>query len=194
MTSTSDPRAAFAAATRATLDVVLDLPAQDLGRSTPCTELDVAALRGHLLTVFRRVAHVGRGGAPADVPPVPAPVEDVDGALRTAADDALAVWSDPALLTRELAHPAGTMPGAALLATYVGELVTHAWDVGTAVGRPVVVADDVVAVGSAASHQLLPRGERPPGFPFGPEVAAPADASPLEALVAWQGRDPRAVA
>jgi uncharacterized protein (TIGR03086 family) len=173
MTSTSDPRAAFAAATRATLDVVLDLPAQDLGRSTPCTELDVA---------------------PADVPPVPAPVEDVDGALRTAADDALAVWSDPALLTRELAHPAGTMPGAALLATYVGELVTHAWDVGTAVGRPVVVADDVVAVGSAASHQLLPRGERPPGFPFGPEVAAPADASPLEALVAWQGRDPRAVA
>ncbi|SDP45944.1 TIGR03086 family protein [Klenkia soli] len=191
MTSTSDPRPAFTAATRATLDVVLDLPVDALHRPTPCAELDVSDLRGHLLTVFRRVAHVGRGGAPFDVPQVPAPVDDLDDALRVAADDALAVWADPALLTRELQHPAGTLPGAALLATYVGELVTHAWDVGVAVGRPVVVADDVVAVGSAASHQLLPPGERPPGFPFGPEVDAPADATPLEALVAWQGRDPR---
>jgi len=190
MTDT-DPRPAFTAAVRAALPVALDVAPADLARRTPCAEFDVATLRGHLLTVLRRVAHVGRGGAPFDLPHVTTDVPDVDAALADAADDAVSVWDDPALLGRTLTHPAGPMPGAALLATYVGEVLTHAWDLGVALGRPVAVADEVVAVGAAPSRRILPPGERPAEFPFGDEVPAPADATPLEAMVAWLGRDPR---
>ena len=52
-------------------------------------------------------------------------------------------------------------------------------------------ADDVVAAGAGPSRRILPPGRRPAEFPFGDEVPAPADATPLEALVAWLGRDPR---
>ena len=187
-----DPRPAFDAAVLAVLDVVRAVPAGALDGPTPCTEFDVRTLRGHLLTVLRRTAHVGRGGAPQDVPHVVTDVleDELPAAFTTAADDARSVWADPGLLTRTVQHPIGPMPGAALLATYVGELCTHAWDLAAALGRPLVVDPAVVAVGDAASRRLLPPGERPPGFPFAPEVPAPADATPLERLVAWQGRDP----
>ncbi|MEI4271927.1 TIGR03086 family metal-binding protein [Klenkia sp. LSe6-5] len=189
MTDT-DPRPAFTAAVHAALPVAQHVPADDLHRPTPCAEFDVATLRGHLLAVLRRVAHVGRGGAPFELPHVTTDVPDVDAALTDAADDALAVWSDPDLLDRTLTHPAGPMPGRALLATYTGEVLTHAWDLGVALGRRVEVADEVVAAGAAPSRRILPPGVRPAEFPFGDEVPAPADATPLEQLVAWLGRDP----
>ncbi len=191
--TTTDPRAAFDAAATGTLAVVLDLPDDVLDHPTPCTDFTVRDLRSHLLTVYRRVAHVGRGGAPFEVPAVATDVtaDGVDDALWTASEDARSVWSDQALLTRDVEHPIGVLPGAAVLATYVGELCTHAWDLGVAVGRPVDFAPDVVEVGAAASRQLLPPGTRPDGFPFAAEVPAHPDATPIERLVAWQGRDPR---
>lgn len=191
MTSSPDPRPAFSAAVRAALPVALGIAPADLAGPTPCEDFDVATLRGHLLTVLRRVAHVGRGGAPLDLPHVTTDVPDVDAALAAAADDAVAVWSDPDLLDRTLTHPAGPMPGRALLATYTGEVLTHTWDLAVSLGRPVEVADDVVAAGAAPSRRILPPGRRPAGFPFGDEVPAPDDATPLERLVAWLGRDPR---
>lgn len=190
-TPVPDPRPAFTAAVAAALPVARHVPVDALHRPTPCEDFDVATLRGHLLTVFLRVAHVGRGGAPFDLPHVTTDVPDVDAALQHAADDAVAVWSDPDLLDATLTHPAGPMPGRALLATYTGEVLTHTWDLGVSLGRPVEVADDVVAAGAAPSRRILPPGKRPAEFPFGDEVPAPADATPLEALVAWLGRDPR---
>jgi uncharacterized protein (TIGR03086 family) len=118
------------------------------------------------------------------------PDRDWGAAARTAADDVLDVWADPALLTRQLTLPYGTHTGAVAMATYTGELATHTWDLAAATGRTPAWDDDVLAVTLAAMRRILPAEGRGPGVPFGPVVPVADDAPPIDRLVAWQGRDP----
>src|SRR3954452_23116270 len=100
----TDPRPAFATATATALEVAAAVRPDQLAGPTPCPEYDVRALVGHLVSVLRRVAAVGRGAPPFSVPQVTTDVPD-DGwgaAARAAADDVLAVWADDSLLERRL--------------------------------------------------------------------------------------------
>ncbi|WP_029433809.1 TIGR03086 family metal-binding protein [Blastococcus sp. URHD0036] len=189
----TDPRPAFAAASATALATVAGVRPGLLDRPTPCTEYDLRALLGHLVSVFRRVAAVGRGEPPASVPQVTTDVPD-DGwaaAARAAADEALAVWADDALLDRELVLPYGRHRGAVAMATYTGEVTTHTWDVAVTSGQTPAWDPDVLAVALAATHRMLPADGRGERIPFGAVVPVPADAPLVEQVVAWQGRDPR---
>src|SRR3954453_8855863 len=91
----TDPRPAFATAVGTAVDAMGAVRPDQLSGPTPCTEFDVRTLLGHLLSVLRRVAAVGRGESPFSVPQVSTDVPD-DGwgaAARAAADDVLAVWA-----------------------------------------------------------------------------------------------------
>lgn len=190
----TDPRPAFAAATATAVEVIAAVRPEQLPLPTPCTEYDLRALLGHLVSVLRRVAAVGRGEPPFSVPQVTTDVPDAGwgAAARAAADEALGVWSaDDALLDRELVLPYGRHRGAVALATYTGELSTHTWDVAAASGQRPAWEADVLAVALAASRRMLPAEGRGGPVPFGPVVEVPASAPPIEQLVAWQGRDPR---
>src|SRR5947209_9286311 len=66
----SDPRTVFAQAVALGGDVVGAVRPGQLGDPTPCPEYDVRALLGHLVTVLHRVAALGRGADPFDLPPV----------------------------------------------------------------------------------------------------------------------------
>jgi uncharacterized protein (TIGR03086 family) len=190
---TTDPRPAFASATATAVAAATAVRPDQLDGPTPCTEYDVRALLGHLVSVLRRVAAVGRGEPPSSVPQVTTDVPD-DGwgqAARAAADDVLAVWADDALLDRQLTLPFGTLPGAAALATYTGELTTHTWDLAAATGQVPEWDPRVVTAALAATRRALPAANRGEGIPFGPVVPVPDDAPPIDRLVAWQGRDPR---
>jgi uncharacterized protein (TIGR03086 family) len=189
---TTDPRPAFATAVGTAVDAMSAVRPDQLTGRTPCSEYDVRSLLGHLLSVLRRVAAVGRGEPPSSVPQVSADVPD-DGwgaAARTAADVVLAVWADDALLDRELALPYGTHRGAVALATYTGELSTHTWDLAAATGQSPAWDDDALTVGLAASRRLLPAEGRGGRIPFAPAVPVPDGAPLIEQLVGWQGRDP----
>ncbi|MGY1619576.1 TIGR03086 family metal-binding protein [Geodermatophilus sp. SYSU D00691] len=189
----TDPRPAFATATATAVAVLAAVRPDQLAGRTPCPKYDVRALVGHLVSVLRRVAAVGRGEHPFSVPQVTTGVPD-DGwgaAARAAADDVLAVWADDALLGRQLVLPFGTFPGAAALATYTGEVTTHTWDVAVATGQTPAWDDDVVARALAAAQRALPADRRGPEVPFGDVVPTAEDAAGIDRLVAWQGRDPR---
>jgi len=188
----TDPRPAFATAVGTAVAAMGAVRPEQLSGPTPCTEFDVATLLGHLLSVLRRVAAVGRGESPFSVPQVSTDVPD-DGwgaAARAAADDVLAVWTDDALLDRELTLPYGTHRGAVALATYTGELSTHTWDLAAATGQSPAWDDAAVAVGLAGTHHVLPADGRGERIPFAPVVPVPGDAPLIEQLVGWQGRDP----
>src|SRR3954452_23014067 len=103
----TDPRPAFATAVGTAVDAMGAVRPDQLSGPTPCTEFDVRTLLGHLLTVLRRGGGRGPGASPFPAPQVSpdAPGDDWGGAARAAADDVLAVWTDDALLDRELTLP-----------------------------------------------------------------------------------------
>jgi uncharacterized protein (TIGR03086 family) len=187
-----DPRPAFFSAVAIATDVVAAVAPAQLTHSTPCSEYDVRALLGHLVAVLRRVTSVADGTPAVGPAPLVTDVAD-DGwaaSARAATRNLEAAWADPAVLGREMRLPFGSLPGAAALAMYTGEVTTHTWDLAVATGQAVAWDDDVVAGALAAVRRTLP-AERGPGIPFAAPVAVPDDAPAIDHLVAWQGRDPQ---
>ena len=210
-TTTTDPRPAFAQAATTAGEVIAAVRPDQLALPTPCAAFDVRALVEHLLAVPRRVAQVGRGG-PLTVPDRITGVDEGDWARAwgDAVREAAAVWAaDDDLLDREVQVPWTRLKGADALAIYANEVLVHAWDLATATGQTPVWDVAAVEVAAAAAGAQLPAEGRaarfeearrglPDGVPSFPDpflaaVEPPADATPIERLVAWNGRDPRPV-
>jgi uncharacterized protein (TIGR03086 family) len=192
-TTPTDPRPDFFAAARIARDTVAGVSPTQLAGPTPCTEYDVQALLGHLVGVFRRVASVASGVPAIGSAPLVTDVPD-DGwgaTARAALHELEAAWADPAVLEREMRLPFGTLPGAAALASYTGEISAHTWDLAVATGQCPAWDERVLTGALAAVRSKLPTAERPPGVPFADAVPVPDDAPLIDRLVAWQGRDPQ---
>jgi uncharacterized protein (TIGR03086 family) len=189
---TTDPRPAFLSAARTACDTVAAVSPGRLSDPTPCTEFDVRALLGHLVAVFRRVTSVAAGVPAIGHAPLVTDVPDDGwgGAARAAVRELEEAWADPAVLQREMVLPFGTLPGAAALASYTGEVLTHTWDLAVSTAQSPGWDDEVVSGALAAIRGKLPAATRPPGVPFADAVPVPAGAPVIDRLVAWQGRDP----
>lgn len=170
-------------------------PDTDLGAPTPCVGWSVDDLLAHLVTVHRRIAHVGRGGHPFDLPHQ-TPQDGAEAYVAALADGRLevaAVWApdvDAAVLDRELTVPWGVLPGRVAGWGYVRELAVHAWDLARALDvvdtLDPALADAVVD----RVRSALPAEPRGGDIPFGPVVPVPDGAGPYARLVGWLGRDP----
>ena len=82
------------------------------------------------------------------------------------------------------------LPGAVAGRIVLDELVVHGWDVARATGQSFEPDDDHVAEVEATVTQF--RGDNTGEVPglFGPTIAVPANATPLERLLGLTGRDP----
>jgi uncharacterized protein (TIGR03086 family) len=188
----ADPRPAFFTAARTACDVIAAVSPAQLPDQTPCSEYDVRALLGHLVAVLRRVTAVASGVPASATPRVLTDVPD-DGwgaAARASLDEVETAWADDAVLAREMELPFGTLPGAAALVAYTGEISTHTWDVAIATGQSPAWDELVLTDALTALRGKLPTAERPAGVPFADAVPVPDDAPVIDRLVAWQGRDP----
>jgi len=186
----SDPRPLLAAALDQTGALVHGVRSDQLDLPTPCAEYDVRLLEAHLLGVLGRIAHVGAGGAPFDVPSLVEGVADVPAAWDAARLRLEKVWSDDGVLDRVLRAPWGGVPGRALALGYTQEVLTHAWDLAVSTSQRDLLDDALAAAalnGVESRVPASPRGER---IPFGPVVPVPPEASAYERLVGWLGRDP----
>lgn len=160
---------------------------------TPCDDFDVATLIGHLLGVVRRIGVVLDGRPFYEAPSL---LESTDWSAdwasgRAATEQIIAVDSNQ---TRVVTVPWGEVTGGAALATYVGELGVHAWDLAVATGRTDQLDDELATAALAPYQQKVPAEPRGGQIPFGPVVPVPDDADPYARLVAWTGRDPEWVA
>jgi uncharacterized protein (TIGR03086 family) len=203
----TDPRPLLAKAIGITTPIVAGVRPDQLALHTPCTEYDVSGLLGHLLFAVDRLAMIGRGqpGAFADEDHVAAGSRDWLADWKAGAAEAQAAWADDAALTREVVAPWATMPGAAMLATYINELTVHPWDLATATGQQVTWDDSVCALALAAMRRSLPMANRTPMWeafrttmpagldmtpPFANAVDVATDAPLIHQVVAWSGRRP----
>jgi uncharacterized protein (TIGR03086 family) len=193
MTTPTDRTADLLSAVLADLAPVMSgITQQQLINPTPCTELDVAQLRDHVLgwldTFAAGFADPG-GQAPRDGLAGYQASADPEAEVRAAA-----ATLDAAIRAGAAARPLRlgeqAMPGDMALSMILWEYQVHGWDLARATGQPwsppAAAAEESLAF---APNMLTPdyQGE---GKAFAPRVPVAADAPPLDRLLGLSGRDP----
>jgi len=183
--------------------VIARIRPEQLTAPTPCSEMDVRTMLGHLVAVLDRIAALGRGDDPFAVTETPVPDDDWSGAWTASARRVADAWSDDAVLDQPMALPWIQGNGAEILTSYFSELTVHTWDLATATGQH-PDWDDTIVTAALAARDFLPAENRRALFeeistamgldevaiPFAEAVTIPDDASAIDRLVAWNGRDP----
>ena len=165
-------------------DVVAGARPDQYDDKTPCAEWTVRDLLEHMIGVVDGLGAVvsGRAREPFTLSADPA------GQIYAAATRAMVGWRTPGVLDRIIDARPGPMPGHALASINLLDTATHTWDLATATGQPSALPDDLATAALEASRAIVDAELRPGRF--GPEVPAPAGATPTEALVAFLGRTP----
>lgn len=199
-----DPRSILSRAVATTASVVAGIRTDQLAAPTPCAEMDVRAMLGHLVGVLDRIAALGQGNDPFAVGESVAADDGWSDAWAAAGDRAADAWRDDAVLERPMALPWVQGNGAKILSSYFSELTVHTWDLATATGQA-PEWDDAVVAAALAERDFIPAENRLALFeeisaamgldevavPFAEQVSVPGDAPAIDRLVAWNGRDPR---
>lgn len=167
------------------LPVIANITDDDLTKPTPCADYDVRALLDHLLHVvveFQKLA-VKQDADFSHTPNYP------DWRAQFPAETAKLVdaWGRPGAdegIAGNMQMPAQTVGGLALL-----DLTIHASDLAQATGQRFEPDPEVFAEVSNLVEQMGPTAIE--WKVFKAPVAAPADASPMQRLLARTGRDPR---
>lgn len=204
-TALADPRPHFAAATETLRAVVAGVDPARFGDPTPCTGMTVRQLIDHIGMAVGRTAAAGDRRPLEEWPGDDFSVgDDVVADMDRLVAEANGAWDDDRL-AETVTLPWATLSGAETLGTYTNEMLVHGWDLATATGQDPEWDAEAVAVADAVIHQQLPDAERgpmweaykeqmPEGIPFEPPFAdavpVPDDATPIDKLVAWNGRQP----
>jgi uncharacterized protein (TIGR03086 family) len=166
-----------------------------LDAPTPCPELTVRNLLGHVLglsVAFRDAARKDLGPTTSTVPTATPPDIDDDGAWRSELpkrlEELVEAWRSPAAWQGMTQAGAFDMPGEVAGMVALNELLIHGWDLARATDHP--YHPDEASL-NASRALLSPDAEtRTEGGPFGLVVPVPADAPLLDQVVGLSGRDP----
>lgn len=187
-----DPRPFFARSLDQTAQQIAALRPDELSNRTPCTDYDVRALLGHVVSVLHRLALVGDGADTSDVPAVIEGIDD-DGwsdAFAQARDEAERVWADDEKLDRAITLSWATLPGRTVLDIYTHEFTVHSWDLAHATGRLTGLDPELAERALEEFPKLAPPEERGAQDPFEPAVPVPDDTDIYTRLAAYTGRHP----
>ncbi|MFE6364961.1 TIGR03086 family metal-binding protein [Streptomyces sp. NPDC057806] len=166
---------------------------EQLTGPTPCPDLRVRNLLGHLLGLSVAFRDAGRKnlGATTDTAPTVS-VPDIGPGWREefpkVLDELAGAWRDPAAWTGMTRAGGVDLPGAVAGAVAIDELVVHGWDLAVATGQP--YDPDPAALQAAHDFLLASKDDPSRGEIFGPVVPVPQDAALLDRAVGLSGRDP----
>ncbi|AZG45860.1 TIGR03086 family metal-binding protein [Gordonia insulae] len=164
-----------------------------LGRPTPCTDTDLAAMLGHVVGLSAAFAAAAR----KDNGPLTSTAPDVShtelpaewrSALTRNLGDLVDGWRDPDAW-RGMTKAGGVEAPAEVLGTVaLSELVLHGWDVARSIGVDYELPDGILQIVYDFHFPPQPQSERE-GM-FGPVVDIPDDARLVDRLAGLTGRDP----
>jgi uncharacterized protein (TIGR03086 family) len=167
----------------ATLQVVTAIGPDGLHRRTPCGEWDVAALADHLIDTISRL------GAAAGIAPMATNAGSIEERIQQVTQPILTGWRHLGL-AGDVQFSGRTLPSPLALGILCLELIVHGWDFAVALRRPFHVTDAHAAhILDLAQQTLTPESRVTAGFD--PAVPMSTDASALDQLVAFTGRNPR---
>jgi uncharacterized protein (TIGR03086 family) len=161
-----------------------------LTNATPCAKWTVADLLNHFVGGGHMFAASLRG-APLDMDGEPQDLlgEDHVAAYRTSIADFRDAVAGLESLEQPAVLPIGTVPAEIALRIAAGDLLVHSWDLATATGQAFEPSDELVAE-IDGFYRIAINDELRDGDTFASEVELPADATALDRLVAFAGRQP----
>jgi uncharacterized protein (TIGR03086 family) len=169
------------------IEVIVDkIGPEQLDAPTPCSDFTVRGVLEHMIGGVTVFAPAFRGQ------PAPLPEGDVDPDLparwRRSMADLLDAVHTAGAAERTIAAPIGEVPGSVFARFVAFDGLVHGWDLAIATGQPYAPADDLVLEVDTFARQALSPDLRD-GDTFAAETEAPAEAGPLERLVAFSGRE-----
>jgi uncharacterized protein (TIGR03086 family) len=174
-------------------EVLANVGDDQLSAATPCTDYSVGDVLHHvggLALAFAASARKDLGPLTGS-PPTPDAAQ-LDPDWRTSYPARLTelaqAWSDPSAWQGMTRIAALDMPGEAVGATGLTEVVIHGWDLARATGQPYDV--DPATLGAVLAHVTASAAEGPVEGLFGPAVPVADDAPTLDRVIALSGRDP----
>lgn len=177
------------------LAAVVDVDADRLQHPTPCAGFTVDELRTHVLGWLQFFAAALSDPAATSPRPDPEAFTLADGqragdvVVRALADIRRAIAADAA--GQMVTMSSSRMAGDGVLGMALGEYIIHAWDLATATGRPYSAPDAAVTPALEFLQGMVAPEYRGPDSGFFDEVVpVPDDASPLDGLLGFAGRDP----
>jgi uncharacterized protein (TIGR03086 family) len=163
--------------------VLHTIAADDMSRQTPCTQFDVSQLTGHLL---KSITAIG-GMAGAEIPE-PDEGDSAERQVVAAARPALDAWHHRGL-DGTVPFGKGEMPAKGACAILSLEFLVHAWDYAVAVGHDINAPEPLSEYVLGLAHKTI-RPELRGSAGFDDPIDVPADASALDQLIAFTGRNP----
>lgn len=158
---------------------------------TPCADWDVRGLLNHLVGAAHLYGSVFAGQAPAASEEHPGDLigSDPAGAWAGACAVFIAGVDSPGALERPIPTPVGALPGAVMLEVLKFDLLVHAWDLARATGQSFDPPASAVEESMQVARMLISSEMRDGGM-FAAEVVPGADASAIDRLAAFSGRQP----
>ena len=192
MTSVPD----LAPAARRMAGLLANVHDSQLTAPTPCADYTLGTLLDHVDALTKAFVRVAQKDFPEGRTRPPAPdasrlPPDWRDRIPEQLDALAAAWRAPSAWEGMTWAGGVDLPGEVAGSVALDELVVHGWDIARATGQPYTAGKDEVAtclafVGPTAEQS---GGEGVEGL-FGPAVDVPADAPPLDRLIAMTGRDP----
>lgn len=179
----TDELASAEDALRVLQTVLHSIPPEDLHKQTRCPEFDVAGLTDHLLNVITMI-----GGAVGEKFPPRDQSDSIEKQVITAAQPAVTAWQRHGL-EGIVGLGANEAPAAAAVGILSIEFLVHAWDYAVATGREMDVPEPLAEYVLGLARKIITPNSRPAAG-FADPVAVPDDASALDRLIAFTGRNP----
>jgi uncharacterized protein (TIGR03086 family) len=180
----------------ATVGLVRQAGLADLDRATPCAGWTLADLIGHMTAQhYGWIAAAAGHGADLTVWQPGPPVSDPIGEYAEAARRVLEVFGTDGVLDREFAlaeiSPVLRFPAAQAISFHFIDYLVHGWDVARSLGADYRPEPDLLAAALPVAL-AVPGGKarERDGAAFAPSLEVPAQAGPLDQIVALLGRSP----
>jgi len=177
------------------LSKVVEIPSSHLAAPTPCRDYNVAQLRHHVLgwLQFFAAALADPEGQSERIDPVgwEFGTDSNPGDVVNAAHNTIEAAVDAGVAGELVVMSEAKMSGSAVLAMAFGEYIVHGWDLARSTGKEWQVADQSCILALAfLEGTVVPEYRGPESGFFDDQVPAAADASALDKLLAFAGRDP----
>lgn len=159
-------REAMATTMRGFASVVATLEPQHWDQPTPCTGWSVLDVVDHVVAGERFTEATLNGASLADASDAQIGIDrqnpDVVSQVADAAATVLAAFEGS--LDRIIEHRIGPVSARRVLGFRIIDQLGHTWDVATAIGRPVTLDADALAIGLELTHAERQTLERSPNF------------------------------